>query len=148
MDCIRNCLGRLHLEMGNRQMFVQRGQVYYRMKISGLLWNKIQPAEEAQEVAPVDWLYAPPPPPPPQAGCLQPSVDLVFLFLDGKWMVVLVKRGWWHSYFNRTPNLRILDDLHSSSRFCHYWAKPTRRAPTNAPSLLGNLRWHRELWTA
>ena len=58
-DCSPDCLGRLHLQIGNHQMSVQRGQVYYRTKISGLLWNKKQPAEEAQEVAPVNWLYGP-----------------------------------------------------------------------------------------
>ena len=42
-----------------------------------------------------------------------------FLLLVGKWMGVLVKGDWWHSHFNRTPNRRILDNLHSPSRFCH-----------------------------
>ena len=73
---------------------------------------------------------------------------LLFLFLVANWMGVLVKGGWWHSHFNRTPDRRILDDLHSPSRFCHGWAKPARRAPTNAPSLSGTLKtvqpssWH------
>ena len=67
-----------------------------------------------------------------------------FLLLVRKWMGVLVKGGWWHSLFNRTPDHRILDDMHSPSRFCHCWVKTARRAPTNTPSLSGLLwciRW-------
>ena len=52
-------MDRQDLQMGNHQMSVQPGQVYHRTKISGLLWNKRQPAEEAQEAAPVDWFYGP-----------------------------------------------------------------------------------------
>ena len=125
--------------MGNHRMFVQHGQIYHRTEISGLLWNRKQPAEETQGAAPVDWLYGP---------LLQQVVHGLcrscFLLLVRKWMGVLVKGGWWHSHFNRTPDHRILDDLHSPSRFCHCWAKTARRAPTNTPSLSGLLwciRW-------
>ena len=63
-----------------------------------------------------------------------------FLFLVENWMGVLVKGGWWHYHFNRTPDRRILDDLHSLSRFCHCWPKPASRAPTSMSSFSGTLR--------
>ena len=63
-------------------MTVEHGQVYHRVKISGLLWNKKQSPEEAQEAASVDWLYGP----LLQAGCPWPSVDLVSCsWLEKEW---------------------------------------------------------------
>ena len=70
--------------MGNHQISVQRGQVYHRTKISVLLWNKKQPAQESQEAAPVDWLYGPLFPFP--AGCPRSSADLVSCsWLENEW---------------------------------------------------------------
>ena len=56
------------------------------------------------------------------------------LFLVRNCLSVLV-RGGNESHSNRTPDLRILDDLHSPRRFCQAWANPARRALTGFSSL-------------
>ena len=62
------------------------------------------------------------------------------LFLVRNCLSVLV-RGGNESHSNRTPDLRILDDLHSPRRFCQACANPARWAPTGFSSLpAGTLR--------
>ena len=87
-------------------------------------WNSL--LKKLEGAAPVDKLY----------GRLSTAFcRSCFFFLAENWMGILVKGGWWHSHFNRTPDRSILDDLHSPSRFCQCWAKPASRAPTNINQL-------------
>ena len=77
---------------------------------------------------------------PSPAGCLPHSAAFVSCsWLETVWES-LSKEADDIPTSNRTPNYRILDGLHSPSRFCHCWPKPARRAPTNAPSLAGTFR--------
>ena len=123
-DCCFDRLSNLHSELWCHEMPVESWKIYHRSLLKKSRAGLLGTGSMAPFFSRLSMAFC------------RYSV----LFLVKNCLSVLV-RGGNESHSNRTPDLRILDDLHSPWRFCQACANPARWAPTGFSSLpAGTLR--------